>query len=310
MKIKHRRMSAVTFPEQLAETPWQPFIEQQQQEEPEQKTDEKKEEPEYDDPFKDVDMDILDDATKAKIETARGKLATIAKTTKEASDWKTKEAAMQKQIDDIRKQSNPHQQQQQSKTPTLEEEVYDAFKDAGLDDAAAKANTKIQMTILGKFGGRMGSNIEQHLIPLQQQTNENAASNMFEEVRSTDPRMQNDEIAQDVWDRVGKMVAAGHLPTPEVIRNFSKLAYVDFIDKNPNTPLPKIQPPIKLQSQSTRHTFPGAGHSTRLPVQQQSTDDSLDEETRDAIAATVGGWPIKPKGFDKADKKVFVTRGN
>lgn len=306
MKIKH-----ATFPEQLAEIPWQPFIEQQQQEEPEQKVDDKKEEEDFDDPFKGVDMDILDDATKAKIETARAKLATVAKSNKEATDWRAKEVAMQKQIDDIRKQSNPQQQQQQqNKTPTLEDEVFQAFKEAGLDDATAKANTKIQMTILGKFGGRMGNNIEQHLIPLQQQTNENAASNMFEEVRSSDSRMQNDEIAQDVWERVEKMVAAGHLPTPEVIRNFGKLAFVDFMEKNPNTPLPKIQPPIKLQSQSTRHTFPGAGHSTRLPQQQQSTDDSLDEETRDAIAATVGGWPVKPKGFDKTDKKVFVTRGN
>lgn len=308
MKTKHIKYRP--FPEQSDHHVWQPLKQQQQQDPPTPPADSNA----VQDPFAGIDLDLLDDATRAKITEAKASFATIAKDAKEAQTLRGQVALHQTEIEKIRAQANnpnPSPLQKQQATPTLEDEIRQAYIDAGVtDQKVLEANVKLQMKVLGGFGNRLGATVGKALEPLQANDNNQIATQAFQEVRQSSQYMQNDEVAEAVWSKVQNMVKNGHAPSAEVVANFAKIAYVDFIEKNPNTPPPT--PPRQMQTQQTRLTFPGAGHSSQLPIPRTNQNDSLDAETSAAVNATVGLWPKQPKGFAGAgaNNGMHVTRGN
>lgn len=266
-------------------------------------------------PFDEIDLDLLDDKARATIIKAKEDFATIAKQAAEAGDLKAKHEVMQGEIDKIRAQANQQPHREQTKELTLEEEIAKVYTDAGIEANQVAKLAKMQTDIFTKFGARMGNSIGSVLQPLQQQTQENAATQTFSELRFSDPRLQNDEVAQATWDKVQKMIGAGQSPSAEVIVNLGKIAYADLLEKDPNAhqqqqQAPPPKPPLNTQ---TRHTFPGAGHHTILPQRQQQTEQ-LDSDTQAAIAATGQLWV--DQGFrvpglkTNGSNKQVVTRGS
>lgn len=297
------------LPEQPDHQVWQAFKQQQQQEPPAAGTADPNE---IQDPFKGIDLDLLDDATRAKIVEAQKSFATIAKDAKEATGLRAQASVHQAEIEKIRSQAIPTPLQKQSASPTFEDEVRQSYIDAGITDPKVlEANVKLQMKMFDRFGARIGSTVGKALEPLQANDNNQLATLAFQEVRQTSAYMQNDEVAEAVWSKVQNMVNKGAAPDPAVVANFAKIAYVDFMEKNPNTP-PPSPPQRTMTTQTTRLTFPGAGHSTQLPSARQVNNDPLDPETSAAVNATIGLWPKHPKGFDpkSVPGAMTITRGN
>lgn len=307
--MKTNILTIRVLPEQPDHQVWQSFQMQQQQEPPAADPNA------IPNPFADIDKDLLDDPTRAKIEAAEKSFATIAKDAKEAQGLRAQQALHQAEIDKIKSQANS---QATSVSPsdkkgeqTLEDEVRSFYQEAmpGADPKVIEANVKLEMKKMTAFGNRLGNTLGKVIEPLQANDNTQLATNAFQEARQSSPYMQNDEVAEAVWAKVQNMVKNGHAPSAEIVHNFAKIAHVDYLEKNPNAPAPV--PISRMQTQQTRMTFPGAGHSTQLPVTRPTGNDPVDAETAAAVNATIGLWPVQPKGFDKKSMNngMHVTRG-
>lgn len=304
------------FPEQIDHLAWQPFVEQQQQDPPEEKKEEvDPNRPES--PFKDIDRDLLDDEARGKIEAAEAKFFAAFDKSSEIDKLK---ADHQKEIDGIRKNSNPTTTATKTDPAplTMEDEVRAHFKAAGIEDPKVlEANVKLQMGILSKFGDRMGKTLEGVLQPLQKSQNENAATQAFMELRESDENFAIPEVAQAVWDKVQEYIQGGATPTKELIENLGYIHFGKHMKANPDNKV-KIQPrqttpPRTMPNTQTRHTFPGAGHHAIQPNRQSNNGlDPMDSETEAAMLATKQEWVsagIPVKGM-KDQKVIRVTRGN
>lgn len=309
--MKTKPLTTRVLPEQPDHQVWQSFQMQQQQEPPNPPTDPNA----LQDPFAGIDLDLLDDATRAKITEAQKTFATVANQAKEATSLKAQQATMQAEIDKIRAQSNPTplQKEPPKGEATLEDEVRSFYQEAmpGADPKVIEANVKLEMKKMTAFGNRLGNTLGQVIKPLQENDNNQLAANAFQEARQSSAYMQNDEVAEAVWAKVQNMVKNGHAPSPEIVANFAKIAHVDFMEKNPGAN-PNPPPPRQtMQTQQTRLTFPGAGHANQPPTARPAGNDPMDAETSAAINATIGLWPVTPKGFDKKsiNNGMSVTRG-
>lgn len=304
------------FPEQddSLVSSWHPFIEQQQQE------GEVKKEDAPASPFAGIDKDLLDDATRKIIDDAEAKYAPIAKAAAEAETLKAQNAIHVAEIEKIRKNSNPVQQQhqttQRTEEQTFEDEIRTQLKAAGITDPAVlEANVKLQKGMFENFGKRMGRSVEQVLQPLQQTQFSNEATNAFNELRASDENFTHDEVAQSVWDKVSELIEKGVSVSKETIENLGHIHYGKFMRANPDAKPTKVEIQPRTQQRvntQTRHTFPGAGHST-TPLKQASNDlEGMDAETAAAMTATKHEWAnsgVKVKGLE-GQKQIRVTRGN
>lgn len=304
------------FPEQADHQVWQPFIEQQQQDPPEQKKEDEVDPNLPESPFKNVDKDLLDDEARGKIEAAEAKYFAAFK--KDAEIEKLK-ADHQVEIEKIRKNSNPVQQQQQqqrTEEQTFEDEIRTQLKAAGITDPAVlEANVKLQKGMFENFGKRMGRSVEQVLQPLQQTQFSNEATSAFNDLRDSDTNFAHDEVAQSVWDKVSELIEKGVSVSKETIENLGHIHYGKFMRANPDAKPTKVEIQPRTQQRvntQTRHTFPGAGHST-TPLKQANNDlEGMDAETAAAMTATKHEWAnsgLKVKGLE-GQKQIRVTRGN
>lgn len=316
------------FPEQSDPYGWQCFQLQQQQEgaSADPNTPVKSGEPGDDNkepaktPFDEIDLDLLDKDSRAAVEKAMSVFATNAKLIEGAATDKARAELLQAEVDKIKATANANsqqQQQQKSSEPTFEDEIRQSLKEGGIiDPQILEANVKLQMKMFDKFGERVGASLGKVLEPIQRGSNETAATQMFTELRQSNSRMQIDEVAEAVWTKVDAMIKGGHTPTQGIIENFAKIAHADYLDSNPNSPNLKSTPitPVSRQNNSTRFTFPGAGHNPQLkPVSVIDDIGGLDAETAAAIGMTKQEWAnrgIKVPGMKGGASGLKVTRGN
>lgn len=275
-------------------------------------------------PFDEIDLDLLDTNARAAIVKAKEHFATNAKAIESAATDKARAELLQAEVDKIKATANSHSQQQQQQKqsslqgePTFEDEVRAQLKAAGITDPnVLEANVKLQLGMFDKFGERVGNTLGKVLEPIQRNNNETTATQIFTDLRQTNSRLQIDEVANDVWAKVDKMVQAGHTPTAEIIANFAKIAHADYLDSNPNSPNLKQQPPPVIQQRqntATRYTFPGAGHNPQVrPTGVVDDIGGLDAETAAAIGMTKQEWAnrgVKVPGVKGGGAGLKITRG-
>lgn len=290
------------------------------------------------DPFANVDLDLLDDKTREAIETARKQFQQVSHQANQARSFQSKHDQIQAQLQQLQNQNSQRQtqssQQQQQQPVTLEDELYATYVESGIEEGAARKAAQLNSKIFGKFASRIDSRITERMAPIANTVVDSNAESAFESVKSDDSIgiFRIPEVAQRVWEKTQELAEEGQLVSPQVVRNLARIYYVEhqenggqIVMNDSNDPnLQQLQngngggrfnnPPPSGQGghqTQTRFTYPGAGASIRRPASQQTNASVLDSDTLAAITATVGNWNVKPKAFRTANNKPksVITRG-
>lgn len=294
---------------------------QQQQAPPPGQQQQQQQAPPPPDPFKDIDLNMLDETTRNAIVTGRTEIARLHGRALTASQLQSERDKLlhangqyQQQLQHAQSQ-RPKQQQQQQAEPTMEDKLCEMLMATGLTETQARPAAKYQASMLDMFGATMEAKIGQRFAPVVGNVMQQNAVAAFNEVKSKDELgiLQIPEVAEAVYQSLNDMSARGEMATSQVAENLAAIYYYKHIRENGGTPnmTPNIpQPPAPPQVQQTRFTYPGAGIHARPPLQQNNGPAAMTAEESVALAATTAAWPVQPKGFQQntPQHKVFVTR--
>lgn len=265
-------------------------------------------------PFADIDKDLLDDKTREAITKAEQQFATIANQAKQSRDFQSRFDQTKAELDRLQNQVTrgeiPSRQQQQAAPATFQDEIFQEYLANNIPEPQAKQLAAMNAKLYDRHAQRITGQIQQNMMPVISNVVDNNARDAFASVQANDRLgiFQNEEVAQQLWDRTQAMAKEGTLVTPEVVQNLGRIYWAQSIEKNGmptsvNQQQQQQQPMDGFsqnggngQQQQTRFTYPGAGMSVR-PLQFQNNNRPVDAETAAAIGATVAGWPVKPKAF-------------
>lgn len=279
------------------------------------------------DPFKDLDLDLMDPAAREAITNARTEMARLHGRANEASKFQSERDKLLHQNGQYQQameqlKGRTQQQQQQQQPATLEEELMQMLVATGMTEAQAKSAAAYQAKMLEKFGTRLEDNIGKRFAPIVGNVVEQNVHAAFNTVRSQDNlgMLDINEVAQATYENLQAIAQRGDLVSPQVAENLASIYYIKYLREHP-----EVSPNMQQQQQqqqdypngngnvNTRFTFPGAGHHARTPESQGSTTSKkpvYSAEEQAAMAATVENWEVKPAAYkgQKASNRVFVTR--
>lgn len=242
-----------------------------------------------------IDLDLLDDNTRAAVERARAELTTAMQQAHQARDYQSRYDRLVAEQQRSQQQQQQQVQREDQKQPTFEEELEATYIAEGIPPAQAKAHAKLNAKIFGKFSDRVTGFVDGRVAPVAGSVAMNNASLMFQDALQQSQRLQDPDVAQRVWEAVEATVRQGGQVSNDMIENLSKIYHVDISEarghNGGNRGTPMFQPQHQQQQQiiqngSTRHTFPGAGHLAVRTQPQRPTGSDLDPETAAAVAAT------------------------
>lgn len=284
------------------------------------------------DPFSDIDLEMLDETTRAQVEKAKQSFATVANQQQQLEQQvrsaQQQAQAFQARYDQLVHQRGANQQQQQQQQPqTFEEELLDSYvREHNLNPAEAKAASKMMGSIFAKFEKRMEGRMAQQFGPLAQQSASQGARSAFEEARQQDQLgiFRNPEISQQVWDRLQEISQSGNAEAlnAEFVQNLGSIFAMRAMQQGKFSPMgtqqpqqqqmqpsfpmfpnpnQQQQPQPQQQQMQTRWTFPGSG-ANPLPTMNGNGNGHanlppMDADMRAAMGAVHSRWPIKPKGY-------------
>lgn len=257
-----------------------------------------------------IDEELLDEESRTRLQAAKVKLQALQKNLKEAGTTKELLARVQQELDQLKQGQQRQQQQNQPKESTFEDEMVEHYMSKGLSKEEAIKAAELNAPILGKLAERMLGHMGQTIAPVANQVVQQQLEGTFGTLQESDWRMQVPEIAEAVWTKAGAMAEKGGQVSLPVMQNLLKIAYVDFMDANPDYEFANGTPPAPTRTvppqrqpvkQGTRFTFPGAGHMPQGPRQTQQT--SADPAIEAAMGHVKQHWQSwKPKGIPQAPK--------
>lgn len=289
-----------------------------QQQQPQQQQQQQQQTQQPVDPFEGVDLDMLDEQTKAAIEKARTELTntrTIAQKNEELA------RSFQSRHDQTLQQLQRFQQQQvqqpvpQNQAPTLEQQIEAAYLEEGLNAEQAKAAAKLQVKIFEKFAPVVEKNIGSAIAPFLGHQAHSSAEQAFQAVIADDPlgAMQDPEISQRVRETIANLAGSGKIVDVEMVKNLRNVFAYNKMEAFarqtpqlqqqmhfPQQQQPQQQPPAQqlpfMQFLQPTQKFPsmgapvqGAGGFQRVQPQRQGPPVA-DPEVAAAMAVVTKQW--------------------
>lgn len=276
------------------------------------------------DPFAGMDMEDFDPATRAQIEKAKTEFASLQVTAKAAAAKAEDEEKQRRMF-----QSRYDQTDAQLKKltggggpqPNAEDQAkasqIDGFMKTLVSRGVAPENAKVQaemmQDMLGQFKTQIKAEIGADLQPFASNVILRDAEHAFSTVRANDitGALQDDTIATEVWNNCQTLVQQGQQVTPEIVKNFTGMAYFNALETGK-------APQVQLQSQPTppvsrpfpsfgRATFPGAGAAPGVASMQNPNGvKTLDAATDKALQTVLGTWA--KDGVKAPDFRGIVTK--
>lgn len=283
-----------------------------------------------DDPFKDIDPDLLSDEVRKAVEASRTHLQSLQKTVAEnktiQSNYDKMRAEIERTQAELARRGGQQQQQQENLTPEQKfgQELFQTYRGNGFDDATAAKMVQINLPILMKLEEK----ITTQLAPMAHTVAGTNAAQIFEQLAETNPILEDPAVAQKTWDHVQNVIKQGMPVDAQFILATAKIFGYDTLEaklRDPNYQPQTVDPQQQQQQQQQQQpsypgavrlhrngntggpTYPGGGHNPNLPPPTRP----VDAETLAAVSATVAHWDpnllarlkVKP-----AVGKVFITR--
>lgn len=265
------------------------------------------------DPFKDLDLDLLDDASKAAIEKARGDFKTLHDEAKQKQSYQSEADRLKVELQRLQTEGQQKQQQQQQNGKQTErtfvDDVYDMLVNRGVAPAEAKKAAELQAEITGTAIAKNNEQIQKDLAPTFATIAEQQLTNSFQSAMMQVPAMQeHPELAQAVWEQAQEATKAGVKLSPAALVDLSKIHYYNLTQEGKiKTAIPMVQQ--QQQQNQQRLTFPGAGSVVARPQTVITGKTAVNADTQaalDAINTQMKNW--SPTG-KTTTSSVKITRG-
>src|SRR5687768_9374894 len=168
------------------------------------------------DPFAGMDLDLMDDQTRTRIEAARQSFATIAN---QNQTLQQQQQALAQQMEALQQQSQQSQQQQQQSQQqqqapaTFADEMVQEYIANGIPEQQARALAKMNSNIFNRFEQNLTTRLGQQLSPVLGQVADHTAQSAYESVMAADSlgAFAIPEVAQAVWDQTLRVTQQGQL---------------------------------------------------------------------------------------------------
>jgi hypothetical protein len=258
------------------------------------------------DPFAGIDLNDLDVETRKTVEKAKAEFASLQKKFEDTEKARKVEEEQKKGFQKRYDEMFAKQGQQTPPDPEvqLRKEVVQLLISEGLPPAQAEAQAPIFIKLNARFAENLKKDIGRDLAPFAGSVLSQQATTEWHKAVEADAQgkvaaLQNQEVAQLVWDEVQNMVKAGQNVTAQTILNLRGMIYTDYLEKGGEpTQMQNTPPPTRLPNMG-RTSYPGGGS---VPFRPQQTDPnaakhSLNQDTLAALEAVQKDWGHNSKQF-------------
>lgn len=251
-------------------------------------------------PFEGIDLEMLDDETRRRIETAQQSFATVANQQQQLQQQIAQQAQLarlyQSRYDQLVSQrGGPDQQQQQQRELTLQQELEQLYVQEGIAPDQAKIAARMQGQILEKNNDRLQKQFAQQFAPYAQSAVQAQAHQAFQEAASSDRlgMFRDRNISQRVWDRVNELATNGQQVDTGFIQNLGRIYMMEAIERG-EVQIPTVNQGSQQQQQPQQQQSPFI--PAPIPNQQQP------------MAGQASNVPMPVFGFPVAGPQQQATR--
>ena len=223
-------------------------------------------------------------ADKTRLETEKQRVEELARNHQSRADRLHEVAKRHNLLEEPgrqQKQDDPH--------ATLVQTYKERFIADGMKPEAAEAYAKMFAMSTQVTEQNLKQQLAGIVSPLIQTVGDLTADKLLAQASSGahDPNglFEIPEVAQEVNEHVANMVRTGSNVSLEIIQSLAKMAYGEYVLKNPD------KPKAQSMKMATRQTYPGAGNAPKPPQytrQQGEAPVAANSETAAAIAAVTG----------------------
>ena len=195
-----------------------------------------------DDPFAKIDMDSLDDVSRAVVEGLKGQFATLQKTatdaTREARLHQSEKDKALAQLNQVRSaatgQPTQHGQPHQ-RPPTTEERVLGQLRANGMKDEDAIPQAKVLASILESERAVIQQQLQRDMGSVAGLALQQNAESAFNAARMSDRVgwTQIPEVATLVWNACCEMAQAGTPLDAATVKNLAAMHFMAYAETNP-----------------------------------------------------------------------------
>ncbi len=232
------------------------------------------------DPFAEIDLDNLDDKSKAAIEAIKGKFATLQTTVQQTSQqvrqFQSAKDKVEAELNRVRSavQDPARATTQQDPQKAFQAQVEATMIESGVTPEAAKAQAPIMAKLLAAQREAIMREVGTGLQPVIGTVFGQQAENAYNVARSLDQTgaFAIPEVAQQIWNSCQQIAADGTTVTPETVKNLKAMHYMAHIEKNggnfatlQNNRTVQAPPPVGMNTGS--FSYPGANFVASAPAQ-------------------------------------------
>lgn len=261
-----------------------------------------------DDPWSKIDLDNLDDTSRAALTALKDQFATLqtdreqkdalvrefqSKADKTAAELHRMKASLSTAITG----EDPTKSAPQGPAPEYIAEIERTMVESGVNAAAAKAQAPVMAKMLHaqeqQIMARMGAGIA----PVANMVMLNEATQAFQFAKATDTTgvLSIPDVAQQVWNTATELAREGKQVTVETINNLKGMHFMAHAEKNPSVfatlqmnggvpPLPPTGRPA-ISVTTGGYSYPGATFAPALhqPPDPNAPRTTLDPGTKSAL---------------------------
>jgi hypothetical protein len=248
------------------------------------------------DPFAQIDLDNLDDKSKAAIEALKGQFATlqttVQQTTQQVRQFQSAKDKAEAELNRVRSAvQDPAKATPQDPQKAFQNQVEALMVESGVAPDAAKAQAPIMAKLLAAQREQIMQEVGRGLQPVVGSVFGQQAENAFNTARALDRTgaFEIPEVAQAIWNSCQQIAQDGTTVTPETVKNLKAMHYLAHVEKNGGN-FATLQNNRTVggavPQMNTGFSYPGA---TFNPIQPTPPPDpngartTLDEGTKKAL---------------------------
>lgn len=253
------------------------------------------------DPFKQIDLDNLDDKSKQALQNIQTQFATLQKTSEQTAQqvrqFQSEKDKAIAELNRVRSAVQDPRQTQVDPQKALISQVEGLMVDSGVTPEAAKAQAPVMAKLLEAQRAAIMQEVGHGLQPVVANVYAQQAENAYNIAKSLDKTgaFAIPEVAQAIWDSCQQIAAERTQITPDTVKNLKAMHYLNHVEKNggnfatlqSNPGVPAVNPPM---INTGGFSYPGAQFHPHIspPVDPNAARTILDAGTKAALQSIFG----------------------
>jgi hypothetical protein len=251
-----------------------------------------------------LDIDNLDDASRAALEASVSRFATLQteqqKAVEQMRQFQSRADSAAAELNRIKTSISGNQPAQTPEEKQMAE-IEQTMVNSGVNPQQAKLQAPVMQALLKAQRDNILKEVGSGLQPMMNMTLTQNAERAFNFARASDSTgaFSIPDVSQAIWNSCQELINSGSTITDETVQNLKRMHFMAHAEKNPaifatlqmNSGVPPLNPgtvpgsriPINLSTGG--YNFPGANFNSMQPqnVDPNAPKTHLDQGTRDAL---------------------------